>query len=95
MDTRFPNLATRLRQANVDERVAALLAAALNVELGVDGLRDRDLAAAQRLAELIEAAARQAGSSAVSKAVFEMLELLDEAPDLRAKLTRPPEPARV
>ena len=95
MDTQFPNLATRLRQANVDERVAALLAAALEAELGVDWLRDHDLAAAQRLADLIEAAAHQAGSSAVSKVVFEVLGLLGDAPDLRAKLIRPPEPVRI
>ena len=95
MDTQTPNLATRLRQANVDQGVAGLLAAALEVELGVEGLRDHDVVAAQRLTALIEAAARHAGCSAVSKVVFDVLELLGEAPDLRAKLTRPPEPVRV
>jgi hypothetical protein len=94
MDTQSPNLATRLRHANVDKRVAVLVAAALEAELGVEGLRDHDLAGAQRLTALIEAAARRAGSSAVCKAVFEVLELLGEDPELRAKLTRPPETVR-
>jgi hypothetical protein len=39
---RHPNLAARLRRTKVDERVAALLAAALADELGAGILRDRE-----------------------------------------------------
>ncbi|MDA8357041.1 MAG: hypothetical protein M0Z95_12315 [Actinomycetota bacterium] len=83
-----PNLAARLRRAKVDERVAALLAAAVAEELGAGLLRDQDAAAARRLGELVEAAARQTGTSAVNKLVLEVLALLDEAPDLRDQLAR-------
>ncbi len=91
MDTehpRLPNLAARLRRTKVDERVGALLAAAVADELGVDILRDRDAVAARRLTELVQAAARQAGTTAVNKLVLEVLALLDEAPDLRDDLAR-------
>ena len=83
-----PNLAARLRRAKVDERVAALLAAAVAEELGAGLLHDQDAAAARRLTELVEAAARQTGASAVNKLVLEVLALLDEAPDLRNQLAR-------
>ena len=83
-----PNLAARLRRTKVDERVAALLAAAVAEELGAGLLRDQDAAAARRLGELVEAAARQTGASAVNKLVLEVLALLDEAPDLRDQLAR-------
>ena len=94
MDPQSPNLATRLRRAGVDQSIAALLAEALDVERGVDRLRDNDLAAARQVTDRIEAAARSAGCAAVSRVVFEVLELLGERPDLRAGLARPPEPAR-
>lgn len=94
MDPQSPNLATRLRRAGVDQSIAALLTAALDVELGVERLRGDDLAAARQVTDCIEAAARSAGCAAVSRVVFEVLELLGERPDLRAKLARPPEPAR-
>jgi len=94
MDPQSPNLATRLRGAGVDQRIAALLAAALDAELGVERLRDDDVAAARQVTDCIEAAARSAGCAAVSRVVFEVLELLGERPDLRARLARPPEPAR-
>jgi hypothetical protein len=94
MDPQTPNLATRLRRAGVDERIAALLVAELDVELGVDRLRDADPAAARQVTDCVEAAARSAGCAAVSRVVFEVLELLGERPDLRARLARPPEPAR-
>ena len=91
MDAAHPepsNLAGRLRRAKVDERVAALLAAALADELGAEALRDQDAAAARRLAELVQTAARQAGTTAVNKLVLEVLALFDEAPDLRDQLAR-------
>jgi hypothetical protein len=93
MDPQSPNLATRLRRAGVDQNIAALLVAALDVELGVDRLRDDDLSAARHVTDSIEAAARSAGCAAVSRVVFEVLELLGERPDLRTRLARPPEPA--
>jgi hypothetical protein len=83
-----PNLAARLRLAKVDERVAALLAAAIIEELGPDILGDSDEAAMRRLTNLVQVAARQAGTSAVNRFVFELLALLDEQPDLRAKLAQ-------
>jgi uncharacterized protein (UPF0254 family) len=83
---RHPNLAARLRSTKVDERVAALLAAAVADELGADILRDRDAAAGRRLAELVQVAARRAGTSAVNRLVLEVLELLDQEPDLRDRL---------
>lgn len=87
-ESRPPNLAARLRRAKVDEHVAALLAAALADELGAGILRDQDEAAARRLAEIIQTAARQAGIGAVNKLALEVLTLLDEAPDLRDQLAR-------
>ena len=81
-----PNLAGRLRRAKVDERVAALLAAAIAEELGAGALRDRDAGAARQLTELVEAAARRTGTSAVNRLVLEVLALLDEAPRLRDQL---------
>jgi hypothetical protein len=84
-----PNLATRLRLAKVDERVATLLAAAVEEELGVHLLRDHDAATAQRLAELVEIAARRTGPYAVNKFALELMELLAGAPDVRDQLTRP------
>ena len=83
------NLATRLRSAKLDERVAALLASAAGEEYGVDLLRDRDPAAAQRLTEFFYGAARRAGPGAVNKFALELQELLAEAPDVRALLARP------
>lgn len=85
-----PNLATRLRWAKVDERVAALLTAAVEEELGVDLLIGRDAAAAQRLTELVGVAARRTGPCAVNKFALELLELLAEEPDARDLLARPP-----
>jgi hypothetical protein len=85
---RLPNLAARMRRTKVDERVAALLAAAVADELGAEVLRDRDAAAGRRLTELVQAAARQAGTTAVNKLVLEVLAFLDEAPDLRNELAR-------
>jgi uncharacterized protein (UPF0254 family) len=85
---RLPNLAARMRRTKVDERVAALLAAAVADELGAEILRDRDAAAGRRLTELVQAAARQAGTTAVNKLVLEVLAFLDEAPDLRNELAR-------
>jgi hypothetical protein len=85
---RLPNLAARMRRTKVDERVAALLAAVVADELGAGILRDRDAVAGQRLAELVQAAARQAGTTAVNKLVLEVLAFLDEAPDLRNELAR-------
>lgn len=85
---RLPNLAARMRRTKVDERVAALLAAAVADELGAGILRDQDEAAARRLAEIIQAAARQAGTSAVNRLVLELLALLDETPDVRDELAR-------
>ena len=84
-----PNLATRLRWAKVDERVAALLIAAVGEALGVDLLRGRDAAAAQRLTEFVEVAARRAGPCAVNKFALELLELIAESPDVRDLLARP------
>ncbi len=84
-----PNLATRLRWAKVDERVAALLIAAVGEALGVELLRGRDAAAAQRLTEFIEVAARRTGPYAVNKFALELLELIAEAPDVRDLLARP------
>ena len=81
-----PNLAGRLRHAKVDEPVAALLAAAIAEELGAGALRDQDAAAARQLTELVEAAARRTGTSAVNRLVLEVLALLDEAPGLRDQL---------
>jgi hypothetical protein len=92
MDTQHsqpPNLATRLRLARVDERIAALLDTAVREELEVDRLRDRDTAAADRLTELVGAAARRAGPCAVNKFAVELLELLADAPDLRDHVARP------
>jgi hypothetical protein len=77
-----------MRRTKVDERVAALLAAAVADELGAEILRDRDAAAGRRLTELVQAAARQAGTTAVNKLVLEVLAFLDEAPDLRNELAR-------
>jgi hypothetical protein len=85
---RLPNLAARLRRTKVDERVAALLAAAVADELGAGILRDRDAAAGRRLADLVQVAAGLAGTSAVNRLVLEVLALLDEAPDLRDELAR-------
>lgn len=85
---RLPNLAARMCRTKVDERVAALLAAAAADELGAGILRDRDAAAGQRLAVLVQLAARRAGTSAVNRLVLEVLALLDEAPDLRDELAR-------
>ena len=44
-----PNLATRLRLAKLDDRVAILLATAAREELGLDLLDGRDADAAARL----------------------------------------------
>ena len=91
-----PNLATRLRRARVDERVAELLATVVGEELGVNLLRDQDADAARRLTELVEIAARRTGPCAVNKFAVELLELLlDEAPQVRQQVARPrPELAR-
>jgi hypothetical protein len=92
MDTQHsqpPNLATRLRLAGVDERVAALLAAATEEAFGVEQLRHDDLAAAERLIAIVETAARRAGPCAVNKFALELMELLAGAPDLRDRLSRP------
>ncbi len=83
-----PNLATRLRLASIDERVASLLAAAVEEELGVAQVRDRDAVAGQRLADLIEAAARRTGPCAVNKFALELMELLADAPDVRETVNR-------
>lgn len=91
MDTQHsqpPNLATRLRLAKVDERVTALLTAAVLEELAVDGLREHDAGAAQRLTELVEAAARRTGPCAVNKFALELMELLADAPDMRNQVAR-------
>ena len=84
-----PNVATRLRLAKVDDRVAALLAAAAREELGADLLTDQDAPAAARLGELIEVAARRSGPGAVNKFALELMELLADAPDARDLLSRP------
>jgi hypothetical protein len=84
----LPNLAARMRRAKVHERVAAVLAVALADQLGAGVLRDQDAAAARRLAEIVQTVARRAGTSAVNKLVLEVLEALDEAPDLRDELAR-------
>jgi hypothetical protein len=84
-----PNLATRLRLAKVDDRVAKLLATAACEELGLDLLDGRDAGAAARLGELIETAARHSGPCAVNKFALELMELLADAPDARDLLSRP------
>jgi hypothetical protein len=84
-----PNLATRLRSAKVDERVAALLTATVGEALGVDLLGGGDAAAAQRLFELVEVAARRTGPCAVNKFALELLELLAGEPAARDLLARP------
>ncbi len=92
MDTQHsqpPNLASRLRSAKVDERVAALLAAAVEEEFGIDLLRGRDPAAAERLTEFFAGAARRTGPCAVNKFALELQELLADAPDVRDLLARP------
>jgi hypothetical protein len=92
MDTQHsqpPNLATRLRSAKLDERVAALLAAAVGEEFGVDLLWVRDPAGAQRLTAFFDGAARRAGPCAVNKFALELQELLADAPDVRDLLARP------
>jgi hypothetical protein len=92
MDTQHsqpPNLATRLRLARVDERVASLLVAAVEEELGVAQVYDRDAAAGRRLSDLIETAARRTGPSAVNKFALEMMELMADAPDVRETVNRP------
>jgi hypothetical protein len=83
-----PNLVARLRGAKLDERVAALLAATLADELGAGQLGDQDAVAARQLAEIVQTAARKAGTSAVNRLALEVLGLLDEAPDLRDQLGR-------
>ncbi len=83
-----PNLSARLHGAKLNERVAALLAAAVAEEFGLALLREQDADAAQRLTALIERAAHQTGTSAVNKFVLEVLALLDEAPDLREEVAR-------
>lgn len=83
-----PNLAARLRGAKLDERVAALLAATLADELGAGVLGDQDAVAARQLAEIVQTAAYKAGTSAVNRLALEVLELLDEAPELRDQLAR-------
>ncbi len=84
-----PNLATRLRLAKIDDRVATLLATAVREELGLDLLDGRDAEAAARLGELIEIAARRSGPCAVNKFSLELMELLADAPDARDLLSRP------
>jgi hypothetical protein len=89
METARPvplNLATRLHLAGVDARVAAVLAAAVAEDLGVDALRRQDPDAADRLTAILEAPARQAATGAVNRLAFETLALLDEVPDLRDRL---------
>ncbi len=91
MDTAHPaplNLAARLRRAQLDERVAALLASAVAQELGSGFLRDQDPATARHLDQVLEAPARRAATSAVNTLVFEVLAVLDEEPVLRATLAR-------
>ena len=91
MDTQHsqpPNLATRLRRAGVDERVASLLAAAVEEELGIAQVRGRDAAAGRRLSDLIETAARRTGPCAVNKFALELMELLADAPDVRETVNR-------
>ncbi len=83
-----PNVATRLRLANVDDRVAALLAAAAREELGAALLTDRDAPAAARLGALIEMAARRSGPVAVNRFALELMELLADDPDARDLLSR-------
>jgi len=79
----------------LDERVAALLAAALADELGAGPLGDQDAVAARQLAEIVQTAAHKAGTTAVNRLALEVLELLDEAPDLRDHLARlHPEPGQ-
>jgi hypothetical protein len=84
-----PNLATRLRLAKLDDRVAILLATAAREELGLDLLDGRDADAAARLGELIERAACHSGPCAVNKFALELMELLADAPDARDLLSRP------
>lgn len=86
MDAAHPNLAARLRRTKVDERVAALLASVVADEIGAGILRERDAAAGQHLTDLIQTAADLAGTSAVNRLVLELLELLDQEPDLRDRL---------
>jgi hypothetical protein len=91
MDTAHPaplNLAARLRRAQLDERVAALLASAVAQELGSGFLRDQDPDTARHLDLALEAPARRAAASAVNTLVFEVLAVLDEEPVLRATLAR-------
>ena len=82
------NLAARLRRAQLDERVAALLSAAVAQELGAGLLRERDAATARHLDALLDRPARRAATSAVNTLVFEVLAALDEEPALRATLAR-------
>ena len=84
-----PNLATRLRLAKLDDRVAILLATAAREELGLDLLCGHDAEASTRLGELIETAARHSGPCAVNKFALELMELLADAPDARDLLSRP------
>lgn len=85
---RLTTLAVRLRQAKVDENVTALLAAALADELGAGILREHDAAAGRHLTDLIQTAADRAGTTAVNRLVLEVLELLDQEPDLRDRLNQ-------
>ena len=84
-----PNLATRLRLAKLDDRVATLLARATCEEFGLDLLGGPEAGAAARLGELIEKAARHSGPCAVNKFALELMELLADAPDARDLLSRP------
>ena len=79
-------LTFRLRRSKTDERVAALLAASVADELGAGILREHDAAAGRHLTDLIQIAADRAGTSAVNRLVLEVLELLDQEPDLRDRL---------
>ena len=80
------NLASRLHRAQLDERVAALLHAAV-----LDQLSDICVAepsAWERLDVVLRGPARRAAASAVNRVVFEALAEFDEDPALRACLAR-------
>lgn len=79
-------LAARLREAHLDERIAALLEVAVNDALGVASLQGTDPAAHAEWVALLHTHAQHAGTTAVNKLAFDILSALDTEPGLREKL---------
>ena len=79
-------LTGRLRDVHADERVAALLAAALGDALCVALLDEADPAAAARLRALLDDVARNTAPAVLHRVVFDALERLADAPALRERL---------